>query len=191
MFLLLSSFSCIWLFDFSSTTKLISFVESSILVSALFIFILLSYILWRKYRNEEDLEESWYFYEFFAGLKSSKRARIYTTTSLARRFILASILTFGYSLKWIYLIWSMIGYQLIHIPMLLYIRAYNQFSVNFIEILNEMTYTILAWMLIKYHSSDVWGTIPINIFWWLIFANSWIVMIVFIGKDYIATHFLI
>ena len=136
--------ACISSFDFSSFKTISSFTESIACTIIIVIFTVISFVLWRKYKNLEALEESLYIYEFFAELKPLHRARFYPFLCLLRKFILASLLSFGHSWTTLYLICPIVGFQAFYIPILLFIKAYKHFHINLIEVFNEITYFILA-----------------------------------------------
>ena len=175
--------ACISSFDFSSFKTISSFTESIAWTIIIVIFTVVSFVLWRKYKNIEALEESLYSYEFFAELKPLHRSRFYPFLCLLRKFILASLLSFGYSWTTLYLICPIVGFQAFYIPILLFIKAYKHFHINLIEVFNEITYFILAWMLIYYNTTDTWNLIATNAYWSIIFAESWVVLLIFFSKS--------
>ena len=102
---------------------------------------------------------------------------------LLRKFILVSLFTLGYSLSTMYLVCPILGIQVLYIPLIIYIKANRHFHINLIEILNEMTYTTLAWMLIYYNTSDTWNSFATNLYCSIIFADSLAVLLIYISKS--------
>lgn len=122
-----------------------------------------------------------YFDELNAGLKQTKRARVYSGVLLTRRIFFAVWLLGFRFLDSIYLVAVMAGIQVFY-TCILTLRPYERFQSNLIEILNEMFYCVLVGGLLKYNQESEWSVLIADVYIWVMMGNNAIIAFIMTGK---------
>ena len=181
-FLMLSSFSELYEFDTSSSSKIVSLMFAFCGFFICFGFISLSLINYIIHKNTDNMEKYIPLKEFFSGLKSRGLSKLYSTLLLMRRALFVSLLIFGQSFSNIGLICPMIIIQIIYLSGLTIVRPYKLVKDNIIEITNEWFYFLLIVLLSYFNSKDRWGGWIENVYLMIILGNSMTIITIMTGK---------
>ena len=190
-FLMLSSFSELYEFNTSSTSNIISLLSAFAGAFICIWLILLSLINYVLNRNVENIETYNALKEFFSGIKHGNYSKLYSTLLLMRRMVFASILIFGQSFSNIGLICPMIIIQFAYLLNLVIVRPYKLAKDNIIEIVNELFYFLLIFILSYFNSKDRWSSIIENAYLIIILGNSVTIILIMIGKRFLVISFFI
>ena len=181
IFLLMSSFSELYNWNTSSTSKIISlllaFVGSWICVN----FISMSLINWVKYKDTQNMDNYIPLKEFFSGFKTNRVSKLYPTLLLSRRALFVALLVFGGSLNNFTLLCPMIIIQLAYLINLVVIKPFKQVKDNVIEITNEWYYFVMILLLAYFNSKDRWTSAIENTYFMIILGNSMSIISIMIG----------
>ena len=181
-FILISSVYEIYLWDTSDVYRLLSFLFS---ISMILIFVLvvlfvlyLTFSTYRLNEREHNLLE-----EFFRGIQQNKRHKFYVTLLLLRRFwfIILLITWLFISSRDLTIVLSLI--QVVYILNLSYLRPYWETKGNLIEILNEIYFGFLVLFLTIVNTEDEWNSIKTKIYMWVLVSNSFVVLVIVLGKN--------
>ena len=143
-------------------------------------FWLVAYLSFSAYKLHENSHNK--LEEFFRGLKSGRKSKIYTTFLLSRRFIFIKLLLILTSISSKILIWILVFIQLFYLGYIALIRPYCNSKENLVEIINETYIFFLLSVLIFLNSEKDWNSVKTSIYMWLIVSNTLIVFIIVLGK---------
>ena len=180
-YMIISSINEIHNFDYSKTALLISlcfahFVLLSYLILIIFliIFSLSSYQIASNHHNKLS--------EFFSGLKSSKKHRLYVAFLVLRRWIFVAVLISFNSSLVIIKTAILTGVQLLYLISMIVRRPFEDTKCNIIEILNELIFLLLLGSLLIYNSEVAWTETVAYIYIWIIGSNTVVVGFIILGK---------
>lgn len=144
---------------------------------------LLSLWQWVKNSKKTNLESVTYFFEFFSGIRGSKRARLYSLLFLIRRTLFCCIVIF-FNVEWslIAKISLYVSVQLIYLSLIMFLRPFAEFKDNMLEIINEVFYTILCVSLLYLNRPDRWNKVFENCYMGLILLNNIIFSLIALSK---------
>jgi hypothetical protein len=120
--------------------------------------------LWYTRVSKSKCKKKTKFKELFVGLKKSKFALAYNLLILSRRMYLALWII---CLSLIPLDKHLVGatfLQLVHASLIVLIRPFKKVKDNIIEILNEVTFTILMALLIRFNKKAIWSRTSISVY---------------------------
>ena len=151
-------------------------VISIIIVCLLVLFILLGFIQWLKAKSPEQYDKVYYLQGYFTGIKKTNRRRLYTTMFLLRRFIMVSIVTFGYDLIFEINLSLFLIIQVLYVGAILIYR-FHIFSVhNINESINELIYLVLLVILTRINKQKDWSEAYKMMYISIILLNSIVFM---------------
>ena len=181
-FILISSVNEIYQWDTTDSYRLFSFVFS---ISMILIFVLVAifvlYLTFSTYRlneREHNLLE-----EFFRGIQQNKRHKFYVTLLLLRRFLFVILLITWLFISSRILIIVLSIIEVLYILNLSYLRPYEETKGNLIEILNEIYFGFLVIFLSIVNTEEEWNSIKTNIYMWVLVSNTFVVLVVVLGKN--------
>jgi hypothetical protein len=125
---------------------------------AVFLMVFFGFAAWLWYKKATDSEKysETKFDEFFRGLMKGKLFSSYILVLMLRRFFIAiwivwfEFTSFGVSIG------LLIAYQVCHTGFLIFVRPYESFIDNIVEICIEVVITLILCLLANYSSSDKW-----------------------------------
>ena len=151
-------------------------VISIIIACLLVLFILLGYIQWLKAKTPEQYDKVYYLQGYFIGIKKTSWRRFYTEMFLLRRFIMVSIVTFGYDFIFEINLGLFLIIQVFYVGAILFCR-FHIFPVhNINESINELTYLILLLILTAINKQTDWSETSKLMYVSIILFNSIIFM---------------
>ena len=181
-FILISSVNEIYQWDTKDSYRLFSFIFSiSMILIFVLVVILVLYLTFSAYRlneSEHNLLE-----EFFRGIQQNKRHKFYVTLLLLRRFLFVILLITWLFISSRVLIIVLSIIQVVYILNLSYLRPYEETKGNLIEILNEIYFGFLVIFLSIVNTEDEWNSIKTNIYMWVLVSNTFVVLVVVLGKN--------
>ena len=180
-YMLISSISEVKRLEFNTKSKMLSFAISIILILIWLIFAIFSLIMSCRVNKMHDQQRD-KFGELFVGLKQSKTARFYTVSWLIKKLIFVSLLLM---LASTYLFYVMLTRWLIQISYIVYlvkVRPFEEIRNNFIEVINEIYFTVLLGSLYYLNSKEKWTTTYSNIYVWIIWSNNLLILVIAWGK---------
>ena len=165
-----------------NTTDYLRWISLSyaILMIVIYLMILtfILYLIFSSYRlNENDHNK---LEEFFIGLKSDKKWRLYSSILVIRRLVYIIMLITLSSISSVMLISILSFIQLIYWWYLMIARPYSQTRGNIIEIINEIYFTSLLFALIFLNTENDWNSALVKIYMTVIMSNVLIVFIIII-----------
>ena len=180
-FILISSVNEIYQWDTTDSYRIFSFVYSiSMILIFVLIVIFVLYLTFSTYRlneREHNLLE-----EFFRGIQQNKRHKFYVTLLLLRRFLFVTLLITWLFISSRVLIIVLSIIQVVYILNLSYLRPYEETKGNLIEILNEIYFGFLVIFLSIVNTEDEWNFIKTNIYMWVLASNTFVVLVIVLGK---------
>ena len=182
-FILISSINEVYENNTSSSNRLISFIFAILMIILFLIFCMFAqYLIWISYKVEENRHNM--FEEFFIGLKKTKKSRIFIIALLLRKLIfiahLIALVLFSSKL----VISILTSFQVIYIWFVIYVRPYEEVKGNIIEIVNELYFTPLLFVLIFLNSIHDWNSVNTNVYLWVLSSNSIVVFLIVFSKFY-------
>ena len=181
-FILISSVNEIYLWNIKNFYPLFSFVFSILMILIfVLVVILVLYLTFSTYRldeNEHNLLE-----EFFRGIQQNKRHKLYVTLLLLRRFIFVILLITWLFISSRVLIIMLFLIQVFYILNLSYLRPYEETKGNLIEIFNEIYFGFLILFLAIVNTEDEWNSIKTNIYMWVLVSNTFVMLVIVLGKN--------
>ena len=182
-FIFISSLNEIYQHKTSNYLKWISFIFSILMIALYIIFsILINYLALSSYRLNEYAHNM--LEEFFRGLRASNKSKFYAFVLLMRRFIFIIMLINLESFSSKLLISLLLVIQVIYLWYIALTRPYEQVKCNIIEILNEVYFSILLFILIFLNNENDWNSSKINMYMWMLISNTIVVFIVVNSKYY-------
>ena len=145
-------------------------------------FLILATYLSTKPVGSQNLDGHSYTGEMFAGLKSTKKARLYVVFLLCRRMLIILLLLCLGWLPAILKIAMMTAIQVFYYAMLLTFRPFIFFRDNALEAINESFFTTLVVWLMFFSSADNWNKTTQKTYMMVMIANSIVVTIFLLGK---------
>ena len=129
--------------------------------------------------------------EFYAGIKNSRKARIYSTLLLSRRLcFVVVIILFGFIGRTpIFSI--MLTIQFLYWLSLILIKPFDVVKDNIIEIANETFYMIFVCFMIHCENESKWTTVITYTFLYMMTLNTVIVCIISLSKSTSITFYSI
>jgi hypothetical protein len=132
-----------WFFAFGVSVSLVAFLGFA------------SWLWYKKAINSEKYYET-KFDEFFRGFKKGKLFSSYILVLMLRRFFIAIWLVWFEFAPFGVTIGVLIAYQVCHSGFLAFVRPYEIFIDNIVEICIEVVITLILCLLAHYSSSDKW-----------------------------------
>ena len=177
-FLLISWIYEIYLFKTSTSCRIVSLVFSFIL---LICHLLIVWVCLIKLKENVQTKQS----KLFNGIKPQRKHRLYPSTLLIRRTIFVSFLIWLVIVQSRVLIAILSLIQLIYLVYISYLRPYVEAKDNIIEIMNEVYFFLLLFLLIFFNSESDWSSITTSAYMWTISSNSMLsFLIVFSNSKY-------
>ena len=184
-FILIAWVSEIYQFDFDGIKRKISIIIAFFILIA-WIAIIVITILFALSKNADKFSESpekrSKFAHLFDGVSPNKKSRLFVWLLQIRRAVFIILLIIVGPKSLIIVISLLVGLQLIYLVLLGSIRPYKMTVWNFIEITNEFYFLVMLAFLIKYNTAADWKEIPTTVYTWLISSNSWLCLLINIGK---------
>ena len=180
-FILISSINEIYEHNTKSFERWFSFIFSIIMIISFVIFLgLVLFLALSSYRQLEKKHNK--LGEFFVGIKNSKNWKIYVFVLLVRRLIYVILLISLVSISSILLLILMVAIQVAYIVYLVVLRPYEETKGNIIEILNEIYFAILLFVLIFLNTQSDWNSVNTSIYMWALVSNTIVAFLVVLGK---------
>ena len=180
-FILISSVNEIYELNISKLIKIISFVFSILMIVLYFIILgIVNYLIFSLYKLNEKSHNK--LEEFFSWIQESKKARFYVTMLLLRRLIFVTLLLTLASVPSRQLIGVLIVIQFVYGAYIVCARPYKEAKTNFIEILNEIYFSLFLVTLGILNTEDEWNSLKTNIYVWILASNSMAVFIIIFGR---------
>jgi hypothetical protein len=132
-----------WFFAFGVAVSLLAFVGFA------------AWLWYKKATDSEKYSET-KFDEFFRGLKKGKLFSSYILILMLRRFFIAIWLIWFEFTSFEVKIGILIAYQVCHTGFLSFVRPYETFIDNIVEICIEVVITLILCLLAHYSSRDKW-----------------------------------
>ena len=164
-FLLISWIYEVYLFKISAFWRIASLAFSFIL---LICHLLIVWICLIKLKENVQSKQS----KLFNGLKPQWKHRLYPSTLLIRRTIFVAFLIWLVIVQSRVLIAILSFIQLIYLIYISYLRPYVEAKDNIIEIMNEVYFLLLLFLLIFFNSESDWSSITTSAYMWTISSNS-------------------
>ena len=164
-FLLISWTYEVYLFKTSTSWIITSLVFSFIL---LICHLLIIWICLIKLKENVQTKQS----KLFKGIKQQRKHRLYPSTLLIRRTIFVSFLIWLVIVQSKVLIAILSFIQLIYLVYISYLRPYIETKDNIIEIMNEVYFLLLLFLLIFFNNERDWSSITTSAYMWTISSNS-------------------
>jgi hypothetical protein len=125
---------------------------------AVFLVAFFGFAAWLWYKKATDSEKysETKFDEFFRGLKKGKLFSSYILVLMLRRFFIAIWLVWFEFTSFGVTIGILITYQVCHTGFLSFVRPYETFVDNIVEICIEVAITLILCLLAHYNSSNEW-----------------------------------
>ena len=179
--LLISSISEILNSNYQTLPHILS---NSIWFLALLVWLMyLLFAFWRTfYKYAIDVNSSSKLEEFFSGLKDTKKAKLYTTLFLVRRIAFISLLLVLSTSKFFLSLGIISGIQAAYILFLIIVRPFSELKDNFIEILNELMFSVYLNWLFFYNTESDWSNVLTNVYIGLIVSNNFLIALISIGN---------
>ena len=118
----------------------------------------------------------------FAGMKSSRYARLHTFLFFLKRFLICVLLFFLKGLDVDSKLYMFIGIQVIFYAFILILRSPKLMKDQINEIINESVYLLLISMMFLNENNIDWGSFGQNLFIYLIMFNFILQFLVTLGK---------
>ena len=180
-FFLVSSISEVHNFNTSQPQLVFSiFVAILIIIISVSLIWFTAYLSLSSYELDEDKHNK--LGEFFNGLKSMKRYRLYCSILMTRRLIFIVLLTTFMFVSSQALIGILTAIQVPYIIYFVMFKAYEETKDNVIEIINELVFLVLLGSLIIFNSESDWSITVTYIYMTIIFLNTVINFIVIHSK---------
>jgi cysteine-rich repeat protein len=144
---------------------------------ALVSFLLFGVYKWYKFVGRENIRES-NFNEFFSGLKKKRFASAYNLLLVLIRLIMISWLIWWKSLPLVVFIPSMWIYQLLHTTFVIVFRPSSHPKENFVEISNEVIFTLLVWGMWYLTEESKWNIVITNAYLYLMMFPGILIFVV-------------
>lgn len=77
----------------------------------------------------------------------------------------------------------MLAVQLVHVSFVIYLKAYENFSLNLINVSNEIFCSVLAAILLVVNSEAAWNSTLENVYTYIILGNSGVGMAIVLSKS--------
>ncbi|CAI2387018.1 unnamed protein product [Moneuplotes crassus] len=160
MFMALVATSEILKFDTPTLSLELSLVISFIMVFLIAVVYAFSWYICLKSSGNADSGDYYksVFNELYSGLKSSTKSRVYTPILLTRRlFVVLWTVSLLGSHTFI-IVKGLIFAQVIYTLTFLILRPYKTAVNNIIEAVNEVTFGVLAFAILRINSKEEWST---------------------------------
>ena len=180
--LMITSLSELNTSDFSYSTQTLLLIFSVIILGIWAAAIGLSFYIFNSTKNYFDTDRYYKLGEFITGIKNNKYARAYSFLALIRRTLLISWLILFNWLESYILSYGLLGVQVCYLICLVIIRPFDRVENNLIEIVNEIIYSLMIWMLVKYNTEEEWKPLTGTIFTGIIMSNSLMITLIMFGK---------
>ena len=180
-YMLISSISEVKRLEFNTKSRVLSFAISIILILIWVIFAIFSLIMSCRVNKMHDQQRD-KFGELFVGLKQSKTARFYSVSWLIKKLIFVSLLLMLASTYLFYVMLTLWLIQISYIVYLVKVRPFEEIRNNFIEVMNEIYFTVLLGSLYFLNSKEKWTTTYSNIYVWIIWSNNLLILVIVWGK---------
>ena len=180
-FLLISSINEINSFGYSNWQRIVSLVTAFIVVIlCLAILFIVMYLTFSNKYSKQGEESK--FKEFFCGLKTEKKFKIYVAVLVLRRTIFVVMLViFAQKFSSVVII-ALSVLQPLYSIYIMILRPFTEMKWNIIEILNEVYFTGCLCSLIYYNSESRWTNVSTNVYIWVIASNNIIIFLIVISK---------
>ena len=180
-YLLISSNSEIYLFNTSSSLKIISLAISFItLILCIGLIFIPIYMAFSSFRLEVNQHNK--FGEFFSGFKPHKKYKLYLTILLLRRIIFVISLISLVSIPSNLLIGLLSVIQLIYLIYTTILRPYEEVKDNMIEIINEIYFFLLFGSLLHLNKESEWNITFTLIYMWVLSSNTMVLFLIIVSK---------
>ena len=182
-YLLISSISEIYHFNYSNIKRIIS------LIISLFVFILwlciILFVLIFVFLKEDITKNRNKFAQLFNGINKQKTFKFYITALLIRRIILVLILITIVPDSSTAAIIICFIIQFICMLYVIFLRPYSEIKSNIIEAVNEIYFIVMLGSLFYYNSESRWSSTPTSAYTWVMTSNSFSSFTIIIGKYYL------
>jgi hypothetical protein len=148
---------------------------------SLFLVLKAFYLLYRHWNNF-DLNEDFFFMEYYADIRENKWARSYTSTLLTRRmaFIAIVLLCGFWNRNVIFMI--LLAIQLVYVVQLILIRPFIHLENNLIEVVNEIFYWVFVGLMLYLDGEEMWTDQMSTLFIGLIVGNNLITALIILSN---------
>lgn len=163
--MLLSSIFELYLFDLSNDSQVASFWFAGVIVVFWLGMFLLSIYDFKtqKYRCLS---------EFTSGIKNSKASKIFTSMYLLRKLLLIIWVVTSYNCDSTIIAAVATIVQALYMVILIFLRPFEEFQNNMIEILNEVIFTIVLGWLIIFDTESRWTSQFTDIYLYILIGNN-------------------
>ena len=180
-FILISSVHEVYSFNSDNTLNIVSLVFAILmLVSCLLLILLVTYLSLTSYEVDEDKHNK--LGEIFSGVKMQKKHKFYVVALLIRRTVFIVILITSESISSRATIGVLSGLQLGYLIFLAFIRPFEEFKCNAIEIMNEIYFLFLLSSLIYLNTEDNWNQSITNSYIFFLTSNTIVAFLIVFGK---------
>jgi cysteine-rich repeat protein len=180
-FFILVSVSGVYNHSFEDFPHTLSFTCSILILLVMLSFMLLGVFKWSK-QSYNDSNARSIFNEYFSGLKKKRFASFYNLLLILRRLVLISWLIWCKLLPLMVFIPVAWVYQLLHLVVVVVLRPFDHPKENFVEIINELIFTVLVWGMAYLTEKGRWSGVITNIYYYLMMSPGILIFIVSLGK---------
>lgn len=180
-FLLLSTVSEIFEFDFRSVESKVSLGISISGFVVCIVMLFLSFGYWLKLRKGFEEDQFLTGKELFSPLKNSHKVRLFNFMQLLRRFILVVYLLFPITADPPYEIIPLAVIQFCYVCYIIALRPNKEVKDNLVECVNEIFYLALIIILVFKNQKSDWDSRTEKVYLYLIILNSVVIISILIG----------
>lgn len=112
---------------------------------------------------------------------------MYSCMLLGRRLVFVTwLIIFSHYYSSIVLVSAMSGFQILYAIAILVLRPFESIKDNLVECLNELFFTSLTLILLKFNTEDNWEGSITDIYVWIMMANNAVLVVVITSAFIIA-----
>lgn len=168
----ISSFQEIYVFDDNSRTQANSVIFSSLLVSTIIWMIGHSFYIWCVSRKTESVSSSYYFSQYFSGIRKHKWRRLYFKIYMTRRVLSVLIVVLLIDLRFTTKLSIYTCIQFMYATALALLQVHEEWDQRLNEIINEYWYWVLWILLYFLTTKSDWTSYYQSAYKTIIFVNS-------------------
>ena len=180
-FLLISSVNEINQHSTGEFLRLASFVFAILMVFFyVSVLLVVNYLIFSLYEMDESKHNK--IGEFFWDIKDNKKSRFYVTMLLLRRLVFVTLLVTITSVSSRSLIGTLIFLQFLYGGYIAFSRPYREAKGNFIEIMNEVYFTLFLSTFMAFNYEDDWTSFKTSVYIWVHVSNFVMVFLIVLSK---------
>ena len=181
LFAIISAMNEIYNFIADDFFHVFSFIYALfILIFYLLMIGFIFYLIYSSYTLAEDQHNK--LEEFFINLHQLKWSRAHTAILLIRRIVYTAIVIFMASVPAKAVIWVFAVIQFSYVIYIALLRPNWETKANVIEILNEMYFFVLVFLLIFLFKENDWNSASTAAYIWIITSNNLLVFLITLCK---------